>query len=79
MSPMDRPASTRLTRRQALRSGSLVLLLGSAQLARGATILAVRVWPAAEYTRGPLARTRNACFGCPNSLKVTRNEIHYSK
>ena len=51
MSPMDRPASTRLTRRQALRSGSLVLLLGSAQLARGATILAVRVWPAAEYTR----------------------------
>ncbi len=51
MSPVDRPASTRLTRRQALRSGSLVLLLGTAQLARGASIVAVRVWPATEYTR----------------------------
>jgi N-acetylmuramoyl-L-alanine amidase len=51
MKPVDRPASSRLTRRQALRSGSLVLLLGTAQLARGASIVAVRVWPATEYTR----------------------------
>ena len=29
----------------------LVLLLGAAQIARGATIVAVRVWPAPEYTR----------------------------
>ncbi len=51
MKPVERPASSRLTRRQALRSGSLVLLLGTAQLARGASIVAVRVWPATEYTR----------------------------
>ena len=39
-------------RRGALRGlGSVVLLLGTAQLARGAGIVAVRVWPAADYTR----------------------------
>lgn len=31
--------------------GALVLLLGSHQIARGASIVAVRVWPAADYTR----------------------------
>jgi N-acetylmuramoyl-L-alanine amidase len=31
--------------------GALVLLLGSHQIARGAGIVAVRVWPADEYTR----------------------------
>ncbi len=40
-----------LSRRRLLQSGSLVLLLGTAQIARGATIMAVRVWPAADYTR----------------------------
>jgi N-acetylmuramoyl-L-alanine amidase len=40
------------TRRRALqRMGSLVLLLGTAQLAQGAGIVAVRVWPAQAYTR----------------------------
>ena len=39
------------TRRALLQQGSLVLLLGSGQLAHGAGILAVRVWPAADYTR----------------------------
>jgi N-acetylmuramoyl-L-alanine amidase len=34
-----------------LQSCSLVLLLGAQQIARGATILAVRVWPAPEYSR----------------------------
>lgn len=39
-------------RRAALRRmGSLVLLLGAAQIARGAGIVAVRIWPATEYTR----------------------------
>jgi len=38
-------------RRQLLKTGGLVLLLGQAQLAWGASILAVRVWPAVEYTR----------------------------
>jgi len=31
--------------------GCLVLLMGTAQLARGAAIVAVRVWPARDYTR----------------------------
>ncbi len=40
-----------MKRRSFMRSGSLVLLLGVQQIARGATILAVRVWPAADYSR----------------------------
>ena len=40
-----------MDRRLLLQTGSLVLLLGRAQLARGATIVAVRVWPASDYTR----------------------------
>ena len=48
----NRPApSIPLTRRNLLQAGSLVLLLGSQQIARGATIMAVRVWPAPEYSR----------------------------
>ena len=42
---------TALNRRDLLKASSLVLLLGQAELARGASILAVRVWPAADYTR----------------------------
>ena len=38
-------------RRQALQIGSVVLLLGVQHIARGATILAVRVWPSKDYTR----------------------------
>ena len=40
-----------LSRRDVLRGGSLVLLLGSGQIAFGASIVAVRVWPAKDYTR----------------------------
>ena len=40
-----------MKRRSLLQAGSLALLLGQAQIARGATILAVRVWPAPDYTR----------------------------
>ncbi|NBU43086.1 MAG: N-acetylmuramoyl-L-alanine amidase [Betaproteobacteria bacterium] len=40
-----------MKRRHLLQSTATVLLLGRAQIARGASILAVRVWPAAEYTR----------------------------
>jgi N-acetylmuramoyl-L-alanine amidase len=40
-----------MKRRDLVRGGTLVLLLGAQQIARGATILAVRVWPAPEYTR----------------------------
>jgi N-acetylmuramoyl-L-alanine amidase len=38
-------------RRDVLARGTLVLLLGAGQIARGATIVAVRVWPAPEYSR----------------------------
>ena len=37
-------------RREVLQTGSLVLSLGLAELARGATILNVRIWPAPEYS-----------------------------
>ena len=40
-----------MKRRELLQRGTLVLLLGVQQIARGATILAVRVWPAPDYTR----------------------------
>ncbi len=42
----------RMTRRAALRGmGAVALTLGSAEIAFGASIVAVRVWPAADYTR----------------------------
>ena len=40
-----------MNRRQTLQWGSLVLLLGAQHIARGATIVAVRVWPSKDYTR----------------------------
>jgi N-acetylmuramoyl-L-alanine amidase len=40
-----------LSRRHALQMGSVVLLLGTQHIARGATIVAVRVWPSKDYTR----------------------------
>jgi len=43
---------TNRTRRAALRSmGHLALLLGAHDMALGATIVAVRLWPARDYTR----------------------------
>ncbi|MBU4518290.1 MAG: N-acetylmuramoyl-L-alanine amidase [Gammaproteobacteria bacterium] len=38
-------------RRALLQAGSLVLLLGTQQIARGASVVAVRIWPAQDYTR----------------------------
>ncbi|MEY2617155.1 MAG: putative N-acetylmuramoyl-L-alanine amidase amiC precursor [Pseudomonadota bacterium] len=38
-------------RRDVLRAGTLVLALGAGEIARGATILAVRIWPAPDYSR----------------------------
>ena len=40
-----------MKRRDLLQSGTLVLLLGARTLAGAATILAVRVWPAPDYSR----------------------------
>jgi len=46
------PAAPDLNRRLALQGmGALVLSLGPMQLAFGAAIVAVRVWPAADYSR----------------------------
>ena len=41
----------RFSRRHALQLGSVVLMLGTQHIARGATIVAVRVWPSQDYTR----------------------------
>ena len=40
-----------MRRRRVLQTGALALLLGEADIARGATIVAVRVWPAPDYSR----------------------------
>ena len=49
---MNQPLPTHPARRRGLqRLGTLVLGLGSAELAFGAVIVAVRVWPADEYSR----------------------------
>ncbi len=50
MTPCPPPPAA-LPRRAVLRAGALVLLIGQAQIARGASIVAVRVWPAQDYTR----------------------------
>ncbi len=49
---MPLAAPRRPGRRRALRSmGALALLLGARDIAFGASIVAVRLWPAADYTR----------------------------
>ena len=64
-----------MKRRDMLQMGSLVLLLGVAKIARGATILAVRVWPAPDYSRvtiesdAPL-KTTQLFVGNPPRLAV---------
>lgn len=40
-----------INRRAALQLGGVVLLLGTQHIARGASIVAVRVWPSKDYTR----------------------------
>jgi N-acetylmuramoyl-L-alanine amidase len=47
----DDGAPDRSRRRLIGSAGSLVLSLSAPQIAQGATLLGVRVWPAAEYTR----------------------------
>ena len=53
-----------MKRRQALQQVPfLVLSLGAADLAFGASIVAVRVWPAADYTRVTIESDRPALDG----------------
>ena len=40
-----------MKRRDLLQAGTVVLLLGAQEIARGASIVAVRIWPAPEYSR----------------------------
>ena len=40
-----------MKRRDLIGSGSLVLLIGVHQIAHGASVVAVRIWPARDYTR----------------------------
>lgn len=48
---MKTPPPAPPTRRALLQAGSLVLLLGAREIAYGAGIVAVRVWPAEDYSR----------------------------
>ncbi|MEK9951039.1 MAG: N-acetylmuramoyl-L-alanine amidase [Curvibacter sp.] len=64
-----------IQRRELLQAGTLVLLLGRAQIARGAAIVAVRVWPAEDYTRVTLEsdtalKARQTFIGQPPRLAV---------
>ncbi|WP_027016765.1 N-acetylmuramoyl-L-alanine amidase [Comamonas composti] len=51
MSDVLSPTSSRMSRRNLLQAGTVVLLLGRQQIVHGATIVAVRVWPAPDYSR----------------------------
>ncbi len=72
-----------ITRRQVVGAGTLVLLLTKADIAWGATILAVRVWPADDYTRvtiesdGILA-TKQLFVGTPPRLAVDIEGVELS-
>jgi N-acetylmuramoyl-L-alanine amidase len=64
-----------MKRRDVLKSGTLVLLLGTWELARGATIVAVRMWPAPDYSRVTIESdshltTRQTYVGQPPRLAV---------
>ena len=64
-----------MKRRDVLKSGTLVLLLGTWELARGATIVAVRMWPAPDYSRVTIESdghltTRQTFIGQPPRLAV---------
>ena len=41
----------RADRRRWVKAGLLAFSLGAAQLAKGANMLAVRIWPAPDYSR----------------------------
>lgn len=76
--------SEALGRRGALqRLGSMVLLLQAPQLAWGAGIVAVRVWPAAEYTRVTIESdaalvARHTLIGTPERLVIDIDDLELS-
>lgn len=73
VSPLDRQGLLR--RRTVLKGGSLALLLSGQQIAFGASIVAVRVWPANDYTRVTIEsdgrlQSRQLVVGNPPRLAV---------
>lgn len=65
------------------RTGSLVLLLGASDIAFGAAIVAVRVWPAPDYTRVTLEsdtplQARHFVTGQPDRLVVDIDGLELS-
>lgn len=65
----------KMNRRDLLQTGTLVLLLGRAHIARGAAIVAVRVWPAEDYSRVTLEsdtalQAKQTFIGQPPRLAV---------
>ena len=65
----------RSDRRRIVKAGLLALSLGAAQLARGANMLAVRIWPAPDYSRVTLEsdtalKTRQTFIDSPPRLAV---------
>ena len=69
-----------LKRRALLQGGSIALLLGIHEIARGATIVAVRVWPASDYTRVTIEsdgrlNSQQLVVGSPPRLAVDINGI----
>jgi N-acetylmuramoyl-L-alanine amidase len=73
-----------MTRRRALgQLGSLALLLQVPQLTFGAEIVAVRVWPAADYTRVTIESdtalvARHAQFSAPDRLVIDIDGLELS-
>ncbi|MDL9998841.1 N-acetylmuramoyl-L-alanine amidase [Variovorax sp. J22P240] len=69
-----------LKRRALLQGGSIALLLGIHEIAQGATIVAVRVWPASDYTRVTIEsdgrlNSQQLVVGSPPRLAVDINGI----
>jgi N-acetylmuramoyl-L-alanine amidase len=73
----------KIDRRNALRLGTLALLIEAPQLAFGADIVAVRVWPAAEYTRVTIESdaalaVRHSVYTSPDRLVIDIDSLELS-
>jgi N-acetylmuramoyl-L-alanine amidase len=71
------------TRRTVLRYGSLALVLQRPLLASGAEIVAVRVWPAADYTRVTIESdaaltAKHSLVGAPDRLVIDIDGLELS-
>ncbi len=71
------------SRRSTLKFGSLALLLQAPQLAWGAEIVAVRVWPAADYTRVTIESdaalsAKHSLFESPNRVVIDIDGLELS-